>query len=48
MILRAPAARGLMAAGMEDGSFVTLDPRAGYKVGCWSNILHEPAAVGHH
>ena len=33
VILRAPTARGLVAAGLEDGSFAVLDPRAGYKVG---------------
>lgn len=32
-MLRAPAARGLVAAGMEDGKFALLDPRAGYKAG---------------
>jgi hypothetical protein len=33
VILRAPTARGLVAAGLEDGGFAVLDPRAAYRVG---------------
>ena len=33
VILRAPTARGLVAAGLEGGSFAVADPRAAYRVG---------------